>query len=90
MCRHCGATVGELSAEDQRRKESLKRYKQSQNIQTQSMIAMLMFVLGFAIMFWGGTEVGESKYTASLSCSVIGFIWCIVNRVRLVILKKGQ
>lgn len=87
-CNHCDFALGNASAEDIQRKQSLRRYQQVQGIQTQSMVAMLLFVAGFGFMYWGGVKPGEPQHTAAIGCSVVGFVWYIVNRVRLVLAKR--
>ncbi|MFT2091284.1 hypothetical protein [Paraglaciecola sp. 2405UD69-4] len=89
-CQHCGFTLGDASAEDLARKKNLNKYLKGQRIQTQSMIAMLLFVAGFGFMYWGGAVPGELQHTAAMGVTVIGFVWYIVNRVRLVFLKRAD
>jgi hypothetical protein len=87
-CQHCGFTLGAVNAEDISRKQNLNRYLKSQKIQTQSMLAMLLFVAGFGFMYWGGAAPDGLQYNLAIGLSVIGFVWYIVNRVRLIILKR--
>ncbi|GAC08085.1 zinc ribbon domain-containing protein [Paraglaciecola chathamensis] len=89
-CNHCGFALGQASEEDIARKRNLQKYLKSQKIQTQSMIAMLMFVTGFGFMYWGGAVPGELQYNIAVGVAVIGFVWYIVNRVRLVFVKKSN
>lgn len=90
ICQHCGLTLGNLNAEDIARKQSLKKYLKNQNIQTQSMIAMLVFVAGFGFMYWGGAVPGDLQHNIAVGLTIIGFIWYIVNRVRLILLKRSD
>lgn len=87
-CQHCGFSLGEASAEDIARKQNLNKYLKTQKIQTQSMIAMLLFVTGFGFMYWGGALPGELQHTAAMVGAVIGFVWYIINRVRLIMIKR--
>ena len=64
-------------------------YLKNKNIQTQSMIAMLLFVAGFGFMYWGGTQPGELQHNLAIGLAIIGFVWYIVNRVRLIMLKRN-
>ena len=89
-CQHCGFVLGEASSEDLARKQTLNKYLQKQKIQTQSMIAMLLFVSGFGFMYWGGVATDGVQYKIALAVTVIGFVWYLVNRVRLVFLKKAD
>ncbi len=49
VCSHCGFQVGDASAEDILRKQSLQRYKKQQSIQNQSLLAVLIFVAGLVL-----------------------------------------
>jgi hypothetical protein len=89
-CQHCDFTLGTVDAEGITRKQNLKKYLKSQNIQTQSMVAMLLFVSGFGFMYWGGAAPDGLQYNLAVGMSVIGFVWYIVNRVRLIILKRSD
>jgi hypothetical protein len=89
-CQHCDFTLGTVNAEDIERKQNLKKYLKSQNIQTQSMIAMLLFVAGFGFMYWGEAEPGGLQHNFAIGLALIGFVWYIVNRIRLIILKRSD
>ena len=87
-CQHCGFGLGAADAEDIARKQSLNKYLKSQKIQTQSMIAMLLFVAGFGFMYWGSAEPGGLQHNLAIGVSIVGFVWYIINRVRLILLKR--
>ncbi|MCC2615432.1 hypothetical protein LJ739_04160 [Aestuariibacter halophilus] len=89
-CQHCGFAVGEASSEDIARKQSLQKFQKVHSIQNQSLVAMLLFVAGFGFMYWGGTRPGDVQHTAAIACSVVGFCWYVVNRVRLVFAKRAD
>ncbi|WP_299075349.1 hypothetical protein [uncultured Paraglaciecola sp.] len=89
-CQHCGFTLGTASAEDLARKKSLNLYLKNQKIQTQSMIAMLLFVAGFGFMYWGGALPGDLQHSLAIGVAIIGFVWYIINRVRLIMLKRSN
>ncbi|MCV2884238.1 hypothetical protein OE749_05985 [Aestuariibacter sp. AA17] len=87
-CQHCGFAIGSASADDILRKKSLQKFQKHHSIQNQSMLAMLMFIAGFGFMYWGGAQPGDIQHTLAIGCSIVGFGWYIVNRVRLIILKR--
>lgn len=89
-CQHCGFAVGDASAEDVARKKNIQKFHKAQSIQNQSMLAMLMFVAGFGFMYWGGVQPGDTQHSIAIGCSVVGFVWYIVNRVRLIIHKRAD
>jgi hypothetical protein len=89
-CQHCGLSLGSADAEDIARKQSLNKYLKNQKIQTQSMFAMLLFVAGFGFMYWGGAVPGGLQHNLAIGLSIVGFVWYIVNRVRLILLKRSD
>ena len=89
-CQHCDFAIDTVNAEDFARKQNLSKYLKNQNIQTQSMIAMLLFVAGFGFMYWGGAEPGGLQHSLAIGLTLIGFVWYIINRVRLIILKRSD
>ena len=89
-CQHCGFAVGSASADDILRKKNLQKFQKVQSVQNQSMVAMLMFIAGFGFMYWGGVQPGDVQHTMAIGCSVVGFVWYIVNRVRLIFIKRGD
>ncbi len=91
-CSHCGYEFGDQSAEDIRRQISLKRYKKLQKLQNQSMLAMLLFIVGCYFVFLGdfpSSKQGLMMYNASIIVTSIGFIWYAVNRVRITLAKRS-
>jgi hypothetical protein len=88
VCSHCGFAMGEATSEDILRKQKMNRFKKMHSIQTQSMLAMLLFVAGFGFMYWGGAKPGDMQHNLAILASISGFVWYLINRVRLVILKR--
>ncbi|WP_158968219.1 hypothetical protein [Paraglaciecola sp. L3A3] len=89
-CQHCDFNLGNASQEDIARKQNLNKYLKKQNVQTQSMVAMLLFVAGFGFMYWGGAAPDDLQYKLAVAVAILGFVWYIVNRVRLVFLKRSD
>ena len=87
-CNHCGFAIGHASDADLQRKKDLIRFQKQHSIQNQSLLAMLLFIAGFAFMYWGIAEPGSVQYNASVGCSLLGFVWYIINRIRLLFIKR--
>lgn len=79
-----------MTKEDEQRKKKHNRYLKIQSVNNQSLVAMLLFVIGFGYMYWEGIRPTETEYYIAMTVSGIGFVWYIVNRVRMVILKKSR
>ena len=88
VCSHCSFVIAELSEEQRVAHQRISKIEKSQKIMNQSMVAMLLFCGGFGSMFWGQPEPGSIQYSLGMGTSVVGFIWYIVNRVRIIMLKK--
>lgn len=87
-CSHCGFAIGNASEEDILRKQEMQRFNKRQSLQNQSMLAMLLFVGGFGMWYWGGAEPTDLQQNIAVGCSVVGLVWYLVNRVRLFIMKR--
>ncbi|UAA40436.1 hypothetical protein KIH87_08915 [Paraneptunicella aestuarii] len=87
-CQYCGFLTGTASEEDLLRQKRMQTIKRSQSLNNQSLLAMLLFVLGFGYMYWGGTRPEETEYYIAMTCSGIGLFWYVINRVRIVIEKR--
>jgi len=89
-CNHCGFNVSAVDAESVLRQKKMDKYKRHQSLQTQSFIAVLIFITGFGFMYWGQPEVGGTQHNFAMLVCVIGFIWYIVNRVRILLTKRDK
>jgi uncharacterized membrane protein YvbJ len=91
-CPHCNLSLGDTSAEDIQRKLNNERYQKLHSLQNQSMLAILVFVVGAYFVFLGdfpNTEEGVLMYNISVAVTALGFIWYAVNRVRVTLAKRG-
>jgi hypothetical protein len=91
-CPHCSFDFGDATADDIRRKLSLQRFQKVQKIQNQSMLAIILFVVGCFLIFQGNFPAGETgvlMWNGSIALATLGFIWYAVNRVRITLAKRG-
>jgi len=91
-CQHCNVDLSKSSAEDIQRKLSNDRFEKLHKLQNQSMLAILIFVVGVYFVFLGdfsNDEKGVLMYNLSVTATAIGFIWYAVNRVRITLTKRG-
>ena len=89
-CNHCSVVIGSIDSEQLENMKRITVIEQSQKIMNQSMIAMLLFCGGFGFMFWGEPTPNSWQYSIATATSVIGFVWYIVNRVRIILLKRNS
>lgn len=90
VCPHCSFAVGNADAEDILRKARYNKFKKKQSLMTQSMVAMLMFIVGFAVIFWGEPEYNSVQQYLGIGGCVLGFTWYVINRLRLILLKRSD
>jgi hypothetical protein len=90
VCSHCQFNLQHASDEDVLRKEKLNRFKQKNRIQTQSMLAMMLFVGGFAVMYWGDTQYTDLRYKLAVVASIIGFCWYVFGRIWLILIRMKE
>ncbi len=89
-CNHCGFGVGAADADDVLRKEKMARHQRHQSLQTQSFLAVLVFIAGFGFMYWGQPEVGGTQHSSAMLACIVGFIWYVINRVRILLSKRSS
>ena len=88
-CSHCQL---ELSNLDKDKRESISKVsyvKKHQSLMNHSFVAMLLFCGGF-LSFWQYANPGTWQYTASITCTVAGFVLYLVTRIRILFLKRSK
>lgn len=88
ICSHCDFSLQGLDAEKIASLDRINRINQSQKLMTYSFIAMLLFCGGFLFMFWDNVEQGTWQHTAAMASTIIGFIFYIIIRIRLLWIKQ--
>lgn len=89
-CPHCGFALGADNADQILAQEKHKRYAKQQSLQTQSFVAVLVFITGFGLLYWGQPEVGGNQHSIGMLMLMIGFLWYVINRVRIAIGKAKK
>lgn len=86
-CSHCAIDLTQVDAEQIASIKKISKINKSQALMNHSFIAMLLFCGGFLFLYWQDAQQGTWQYIASITSAVIGFIWYIATRVRLLMLK---
>jgi len=89
-CSHCQIDLSNMDSEQSRAMQTISLVQKHQSLMTHSFIAMLLFCGGFLFLFWQDTLPGSWQYITSITSTVIGFIFYLVTRVRLMLLKKSS
>lgn len=91
VCDNCGFVVDGLDPQTLERKRRRRKADLINKLNTQSMLAMLIFVAGIAGVFYFRDETAPDptwQSQVAVVVTVIGFIWYIVNRVRMVAARR--
>ena len=90
ICSHCQIDLVNLDEEQLKANKQVSRIKKSQRLMNHSFIAMLLFCGGFLAIFWQDSPPGSWQYISAMTSTVVGFIFYIVTRVRLLFLKRSR
>lgn len=89
ICPHCDLDMSDLSEEKIESLSKIKSYKQAQGLMTHQFIAMLLFLAG-CYSFWTIEDKTSPQYVAAQASILIGFIWYVVNRFRIIMAKRNR
>ncbi|NVK25475.1 MAG: hypothetical protein HWE10_11150 [Gammaproteobacteria bacterium] len=89
VCPHCDLDMSELSEEKMQSLGRIKKIKSDQSMMTQQAVAMLMF-LGGVLALYNSDAPQSPQHTAAQACMIIGFLWYIINRFRMIIAKRKK
>ena len=90
FCTHCHIDLTELDIDQMQRLRNVNFIKKSQSLMNHSFIAMLFFCGGFLAMFSESVPRESWQYSVAMACTILGFIFYLVTRVRGLLLKKNK
>lgn len=88
VCGHCGAAQRGAADEDVERAAALVRRNRIRGLQMQSYAAMLLFLAGIILWYLGYMEGDSLRAHVSRGVLAVGVIWYLVNRVRMVMVRR--
>lgn len=89
-CGHCRQDISALTPEKLEQLERNRRFDQAQRLMNHSMIALVMFLGGFGIMYWWQPESGSYNRYLAIGAIAVGFVWYIITRIRIILLKRKK
>lgn len=89
QCPYCHTNM-DMDGEARQSMERRRIAKKVQHISTQSMVAMVFFLGGFWVMYFQSPESDSPQMLVAQLSIAVGFVWYIINRIRLLILKRGD
>lgn len=93
VCEHCGFVLEGQDPDSLARKRQRKKADRVSKLTAQSMFAMLLFVAGIGGTFYFRDETSADanwQTQVAMVVMVIGFIWYIINRARLLLVKRQR
>lgn len=89
-CPHCDFTLAGRSQDDLERAEARARERKREKLLSQSMLALLASIIAFAYSVW--VQPHPDTWQAQVSYGVMGggVLWFLINRVRLIMVKRGR
>lgn len=88
-CPHCELDMTDLTEEKLNSLNRVKSLKSNQTLMTHQFIAMILFLAG-CFSYYKLEDTGSPQFVAAQASIVIGFIWYIVNRVRIILAKRQR
>ncbi len=89
VCPHCELDMENLTEEKIHSLSKIKNLKDNQTLQTHQFIAMLLFLVG-CFSFYTMEDKESPQYILAQVCVLVGFIWYIINRFRIILSKRNR
>ena len=90
QCPHCDFRLSGQSEDELNREHRRLVDYQRDKLMQQSMLALLIAIAAFSYYFLAQPMPGSIAHAVSIGLMVVGFIWYMINRARLLFLKKGR
>lgn len=91
VCKRCGFVIEGMAPEELERKRRNHKAEAINKLTSQTMLAMLLFIAGIGGVFFFREETSADtvwQVQVSFVLMGVGFIWYIVNRIRLINVKR--
>ncbi|RUO81285.1 hypothetical protein CWI84_00545 [Idiomarina tyrosinivorans] len=87
-CPHCQFVTAGQSQDDLKRESIRLKQQKVDKINSQSMLALLIAIAGFAYFFLQQPTLKTPTYFLSVGAILVGVFGFLINRVRLVLVKR--
>ncbi|WP_068546386.1 hypothetical protein [Thalassotalea crassostreae] len=88
VCTNCQTVLADMNEEQRHNLQQMTKLEKSQKLLNHSMIAMFIFCGGIGSMYWGDPAPDSLQSSLAMGTAVVGFVWYIVNRARIILLKR--
>jgi uncharacterized membrane protein YvbJ len=90
QCPHCEFKLSGLTSDQLNRELERALHAKKDKILSQSMLALLLAIAAFTYFFIQQPHPDSWQAQSAYAGMIIGLIWFVVNRVRLVFLKRKR
>lgn len=89
VCPHCDTAVAGLDDHERARLASRRYVKRKQALLNQSFVALIIFLGGFLYLYSREPAADSIEQMTTYCAIAVGFIWYLINRIRIILLKKS-
>lgn len=92
VCDSCGFMLGAHDSDSLARKASAKRSMRLNQLVSHQMLAILLFIAGIGGTFYDWQQVQGWQFMpyVSMAVAILSFVWYLVTRARIYILKRQR
>jgi hypothetical protein len=90
QCQHCKKDLTAMTPEKMQALARDKHFEKVQSLITQSMLALVLFLAGFGLLYWWDPAPGSYQQLIAYGSIALGFCWYIITRGRILFLKKRK
>lgn len=90
FCPKCKTNLSGKSPEKLEAQHREQRLSKVQSLTNQSLLALLLFLGGFGVMYWWQPENGSANEYLAIVAVAGGFCWYVVCRAWLIWLKRKK
>lgn len=87
-CPHCHEPLQNLDEEQRARLKSRRYVAKKQSLMNHSFIALIIFLGGFLYLYAYQPSDESIEMNLTYGAITVGFVWYLVNRIRILLLKK--
>lgn len=87
-CDNCGFVISGHDTQSLARKRAVKQQEKLNRLTAHSMLAMLSFIAGIAGTFYFPESESPWLYYGALGLTILGFVWYLLTRAQMLMLKR--
>ena len=88
QCPHCQYALQGLTEQNRQAIATQHYYEQKQKLMNHSFLALILFLSGFLYLYSRTPEPQSTEMMICQGAIAVGFLWYLINRIRIVFLKK--